>query len=145
MDFTCLGSNEKIRQRRYTVLKLYLKGLTPQEISKKTGLKQKHVYNDVLFLKTHKLNDLPIEIYRDMGMSFYELKIKELESELEKHKQNPSVWLGVQKLIKEYKDTMLKLIGASNEKVECQGDVKVEFVIDSGEKKDNQKQNDETE
>lgn len=120
LNYTCLGHNETIRDRRYKVLTFFLKGATPQETANTTGMTIRQVYNDILFLRTNPLHDLPIEMVRDFGKSFYEIKVTELERKLKANESNPSVWLGIQKLIKEYKDASLKLQGAVVEKVELE-------------------------
>lgn len=130
INYKCLGHNDKMRVRRYYVLTYFLKGATPQEIAQFTEenpklkpITIKQVYNDIGYLRTHPLHDLPVDIVKDFGKSFYEMKVTELERKLKKHEENPSVWLGIQKLIKDYKDASLKLQGASVEKVEHTGDV----------------------
>lgn len=123
LNYTCLGHNEKIRDRRYKVLTLFLKGASPKETANTTGMTIKQVYNDITFLRTNPLHDLPIEMVRDFGKSFYEIKVTELERKLKMNESNPSVWLGIQKLIKDYKDASLKLQGASNEVIEHIGEV----------------------
>lgn len=127
MNYTCLGRNDDMRERRYKVLTFYLKGASPQETADYTGLPIKQVYNDLMYLRTTPLNDLPMDMVRDFGKSFYEMKITELERRLKKVEGNPPVWLGVQKLIKDYKDASLKLCGALTERIE-HGDQKI--IID---------------
>ena len=125
LNYTCLGSNDKIRQRRYNVLSFYLRGGTPDEIftlinktEKLPPITLKQVYNDVQFLRSTSLHDLPVDMVRDFGKSFYEIKVSELERKLSKNESNPAVWLGIQKLIREYKGDSLKLQGLMSEKVE---------------------------
>ena len=130
LNYTCLGSNDKIRQRRYNVLSFYLRGGTPDEIftlinktEKLPPITLKQVYNDVQFLRSTSLHDLPVEMVRDFGKSFYEIKVSELERKLSKNESNPAVWLGIQKLIREYKGDSLKLQGLMSEKVEHSGTI----------------------
>lgn len=132
LNYECLGSNNKLRERRYTVLSYFIRGATPQEIAAITELNNKdktitikQVYNDIAYLRTHELHDLPLNMLRDLNTSFYELKVTELERKLKKHESNPSVWLGIQKLIIDVKDKSLKLQGAAVEKVEHSGYVKL--------------------
>ena len=110
LNYTCLGSNDEIRKRRYNVLTFFIKGATPDEIVRFTNenpniesITTKQVYNDLSYLRSHPLHDLPIDMVRDFGKSFYELKVTELERKLKKNESNPAVWLGIQKLIREYK------------------------------------------
>lgn len=131
INYRCLGKSDKTRNRRYHVLSFYLKGAKPSEIhnlvSRMTGYekyKQKDCYDDVAYLRSHPLNDLPLEMVRDFGKSFYEIKITELERKLIFNEtENPTVWLGIQKLILSYKMELLKLTGASVERVEHSGSV----------------------
>jgi len=130
INYTCLGQNDTMRKRRYNVLSFYLKGGTPEETVNITNknpdipdITLKQVYNDIQFLRNTPLHDLPIEMARDFGKSFYELKVTELERKLSKNESNPAVWLGIQKLIREYKADSLKLQGLMNEKVEHEGEI----------------------
>lgn len=109
MNYNCLGNTEKTRERRYNVLTLFIKGEKPSMIARLSDVPIKTVYNDLQFLRTHPLHNLPLNMIRDLGNSFYELKITELEQKVKSLESNPAVWLGIQKLIKEYKDTSLKL------------------------------------
>lgn len=131
INYICLGKSEKTRNRRYHVLSFYLKGAKPAEIfnlvSRMEGYekyKQKDCYDDIAYLRSHPLNDLPLEMVRDFGKSFYEVKITELERKLiNNESENPTIWLGIQKLILSYKMELLKLAGASVERVEHSGSV----------------------
>lgn len=128
MNYECLGIDTEMQERRYAVLKHFLKGFTPREIAKATGLTIKKVYNDLLFLRTNQLHDVPIEMIRDFGKSFYELKIRELEDSLDGLKSMPNAWLGAQKLIKEMKVESLKIQGGYIDRVEHSGKVDSEVV-----------------
>lgn len=129
LNYTCLGKSDKIRNRRFKVLMLFLKGGTPAEIyinmnEQGINISKKIIYNDLSYLRITPLHDLPIDMVRDFGKSFYEIKITELERKLRRNESNPSVWLGIQKLIKEYKDSSLKLQGAVIQKIEHTGEIK---------------------
>ena len=130
LNYTCLGSNENIRERRYKVLTFFLKGASPQETADYTGMTIKQVYNDITYLRTHPLHDLPIDMVRDFGKSFYEIKVTELERKLKNNESNPSVWLGIQKLIKDYKDASLKLQGAAPEVIDVNHTGELKHVLE---------------
>jgi len=130
INYKCLGSSEVIRERRYQVLTFYLKGAKPKEITelvqRMPGCEQfkiKDCYDDIAYLRSHPLNDLPIEMVRDFGKSFFEIKITELERSLKKNEANPPTWVGIQKLILAYKSELLKLTGASVERIEHSGSI----------------------
>ena len=130
LDYTCLGPYDEIRKRRYFVLSLLIKNATPAEIvemsiksEKQEDLTIKQVYNDLSYLRTHELHNLPLNMVRDINCSFFELKVTELERKANKYETNPSVWLGIQKLIGYYKEKSLQLQGALVEKVEHSGDM----------------------
>jgi len=133
INYRCLGKSDKIRERRYNVLTFWLKGAKPGEIHKMVsripgyeGYTQKKCYDDVAYIcnPEHILHDLPIEMIRDFGKSFFEVKITELERKLITYEsENPNVWLGIQKLILNYKMELLKLTGASIERIEHSGSV----------------------
>jgi hypothetical protein len=129
INYTCLGKTEEMRERRYTVLTFFLKGARPFEIAEINGLPIKQVYNDLMYLRTHPLHDLPIDMVRDFGKSFFEIKISELERNLKKYGNNPSVWLGIQKEIRGYKNDLLKLQGALVDKVEHSGETRLIIEI----------------
>lgn len=115
-NFKLLGNNDTIRTRRFRVLQLYLKGAIPPEIAYTMGLETKQVYNDINFLRSIQLNDLPIEIIRDMGANFFEMKIRELQAriaqEADKEKKDKAYILGLEKLILSHKIESLKVQGA---------------------------------
>jgi len=118
IDYTCLGQNTEMRERRYDVLALFIKGATPQETHKILS-KQKHpdltlkqVYNDRLFFTTNPLHSLPAEMARDFNQSFYEMKVRELEGRLKDFKTDSKSWLATQ-----------ELMGLMNDKVELSGEV----------------------
>lgn len=118
INYKCLGQNDKFRERRYKVLTFFLKGATPQETAEYAEIPIKQVYNDIAYLRSNPLHDLPIDMVKDFGKSFYEMKITELERKLKKYESNPSVWLGIQKEIRGYKNDSLKLQGVANDKID---------------------------
>lgn len=135
IDYRALGPNAKLQHRRYKVLRLYLKGATPPEIAHMTGETIKTVDNDLQYLRTKQLNELPLMIMKDMGNSFYELKIRELEAEIAKLpnktpediRSYSNTRLGYEKLIQKYKEQSLQLMGAFTERVEHTGQVALIF------------------
>jgi len=128
LDYKCLGKTEELRARRYQVLVAFLKGGNPAEIAKGTNFPIRQVYSDIDYLRRNPLNTLPVDIVRDFGVSFYEMKVTELERRAQLIKDpNSTLWLGIQKLIKEYKSEILKLVGASVERMELSG--KVEHTV----------------
>ena len=124
IDYTCLGQNTKIRERRYNVLSLLVKGTKPREIVDSLKLTDDQVKNDIAFLTTKPLHNMPVEIAKDFNLSFYELKVRELEDKLEKLKDTPKFWMATQELIRKYKADSLKLQGLMNDKL----DVKVDPI-----------------
>ena len=124
IDYTCLGQNTEMRERRYDVLALFIKGATPQETHKILS-KQKHpkltlkqVYNDRLFFTTNPLHNLPAEMARDFN----------LEVRLDVFKPDSKSWIATQELIRKYKADSLKLQGLMNDKVEHSGDVTIRYA-----------------
>lgn len=126
VNYECLGKTAATRERRYKVLVFYLKGATPIEIAKLMGLKPKRISNDIYFIKNNAINNLPLNIVRDLGQSFFEQKITELERKLKENETDMRVWLGIQKLILEYKDRSLKMYGALFDGPETPGTIMVE-------------------
>ena len=140
IDYTCLGQNTEMRERRYDVLALFIKGATPQETHKILS-KQKHptltlkqVYNDRLFFTTNPLHNLPAEMARDFNLSFYEVKIRELEVRLDVFKPDSKSWIATQELIRKYKADSLKLQGLMNDKLDVKVDPITVTNIDIDEK-----------
>ena len=140
IDFKVLGKTEEMQQRRYKVLQYYLKGASAREIADLMDLTKKKVYNDLDYIRQTPLHNLPLSIVRDLGNSFYEMKIRELESDLSKARRqntNPSYILGLEKLIQKYKMESLKLQGAYVDKIEHSGSVDhtggvVVYIPDNG-------------
>ena len=128
MDYRCLGAVEEVRERRLSILRLYLKGGTPREMSEKLGFRIEDIYNDLRYLRETPLHSLPIDIVRDFGESFYEMKIAELEESLKGFKARSPNWIGVQKLILQYKVEALKLTGASDEHMIHSGEIKIKYA-----------------
>lgn len=118
IDYKCLGRNSTTQNRRYEILKWILKGYTPAEIQKITGNDIKEVYNDIQFLHKTPLHNVPVELMKDMGQSFFEVKIKELEENLDTLDAHSKLWLETQALIIKTKTELLKLQGGYVEKVE---------------------------
>ena len=131
IDYTCLGQNTKIRERRYDVLSLLVKGTKPREIVDTLKLTDDQVKNDIAFLTTKPLHNMPVEIAKDFNLSFYELKVMELEDKLDELKDTPKFWMAIQELIRKYKVDSLKLQGLMNDKVEHSGDVTIRYVGDA--------------
>ena len=72
-----------------------------------------------MYLRGARLHDLHVDIVRDFGKSFMEMKITELERKLKKLEEtNPRLWIDTQKLIREYKNDLLKLAGATVDRSE---------------------------
>ena len=134
IDYTCLGKTEKVQTRRYHVLQYYLKNATTTEtfdaLSKEFDYTRKQIENDVFHIKHNTLNNLPAEMFRDMKLSWFELKIRELEGNSKRLKPDSPSWLKLQKLILDYETTLLKLGGLMSEKVELSGSVShpIEYV-----------------
>ncbi len=130
IDFTCLGQNPEMRQRRYDVLSLFVKGATPQETAELLNLPKKQVENDRMFITKQPLHNLPAEMAKDFNLSFYEMKVRELEDKLEELKKDTRSWIGTQELIRKFKADSLKLQGLMNDKVEHSGDITIKYVGD---------------
>ena len=123
IDYTCLGKTKPIQERRYKVLSLLVKGAKPREIVDHLSLTDDQVKNDIAHLTTNPLHNMPVEIAKDFNLSFYELKVRELEDKLEELKDTPKFWMATQELIRKYKADSLKLQGLMNDKVELSGEV----------------------
>ena len=137
IDYTALGKNKKTADRRYKVLRLTMKGLTPIEILRSINtlggvyakVSYKTIQRDVCHLQTTQLNTLPLDIIKDMGQSFFELRIREYETEL-KTTKNDGARAKLHELIHKAKIESLKISGAYVEKVEHSGNVGVSIVDD---------------
>ena len=64
IDYTCLGQNKAMRERRYKVLKEFVKGKTPIETAEILDMPMKQVENDRLFITNGGLQNTPAEIVR---------------------------------------------------------------------------------
>lgn len=88
----------------------------PPEIAYSLGLEIKQVYHDISFLRGIQLNDLPLEIIRDMGTNFFEMKVRELQARISEEardeKKDRAYILGLEKLVLNHKVESLKLQGA---------------------------------
>jgi len=131
-DLRALGQNERMRKRRYKVLRLWLKGATAGEIAHNTGEKIKTIYNDLDYIRATPLNTLPVEVIRDMGVNFYELKVRELEARIakvppEEARKHPNYVLGLEKLVQRYKEESLKMQGCYQENINHTGGLNITF------------------
>lgn len=124
IDHTCLGRTDEIRDRRYSILSLLVKGTKPRDIVSLLGFTDDQVKNDIFFLTNTPLHNLPVELARDYNLSFYEVKVLELEGRLEDFETDSKSWLANQELIRKYKADSLKLQGLMNDKL----DVKVDPI-----------------
>lgn len=115
-NFAKLGANDAVRTRRFKVLQLYLRNATPPEIAYSLGLDVKQVYRDTVFLRGIQLNDLPLEIIRDMGTNFYEMEIRELHAQAATldlgQKDDRKFYIDLKNAILKNKIESLKLQGA---------------------------------
>lgn len=125
IDYTCLGQNKAIRERRYKVLKEFVNGKTPKETAEKLDMPMKQVENDRLFITNGGIKNTPAEIVRLLNNSYYEIKHAELEGEADKYRDDDDrkSYIGIQKEIRSYKSDSLKLMGLMNDKVELSGEV----------------------
>lgn len=132
IDHTCLGQNKAMRERRYKVLKEFVKGKTPKQTAEILDMPMKQVENDRLFITDGGLKNIPAEIVRLLNNSYYEIKHAELESEAEKYLQDEDrkSYIAIQKVIGDNKSASLKLMGLLSEKVELSGSVShpIEYV-----------------
>lgn len=125
IDHRCLGQNKAMRERRYKVLKEFVKGKTPKETAEKLDMPMKQVENDRLFITDGGLKNTPAEIVRLLNNSYYEIKHGELEQEAEKYRTDDDrkSYIAIQKVIGDNKAASLKLMGFMNEKVEYSGTI----------------------
>ena len=133
IDYTCLGQNKAMRERRYKVLKEFVKGKTPKETAEILDMPMKQVENDRFFITDGGLKNTPAEVVRELNNSYYEIKHAELESEAEKYRRDEDrkSYIAIQKVIGDNKSNSLKLMGLMNEKVEHSGDVTIRYVGDA--------------
>lgn len=130
IDHTCLGRTDEIRDRRYSILSLLVKGTKPRDIVSLLGFTDDQVKNDIFFLTNTPLHNTTVDIAKDFNTSWYEIKVRELEGRLTDFKTDSKSWLTTQELIRKYKADSLKLMGLMNEKVEHSGDVTIKYVGD---------------
>lgn len=123
IDYSRLGKKPDMQERRFNVLTYWVKGATPADTAKALEMDISDVYNDYKFITKAKLHDISPEIARGFNLSFYEIKIRELEGNLKDFKVDSKAWLGLQETIRKYKVDSLKLQGLMNEKVEHSGEV----------------------
>ena len=130
IDYTCLGQNKAMRERRYKVLKEFVKGKTPKETAEKLDMPMKQVENDRLFITNGGLQNTPAEVVRVLNNSYYEIKHAELEGEAEKYRQDEDrkSYIAIQKAIGDNKSASLKLMGLMNDKVEHTGEIQLNAV-----------------
>ena len=136
IDYTCLGQNKAMRERRYKVLKEFVKGKTPKETAEILDLPMKQVENDRLFITNGGLQNTPVEIVRELNNSYYEIKHAELEGEAEKYRQDEDrkSYIAIQKVIGDNKSNSLKLMGLMNDKLDVKVDPITVTNIDIDEK-----------
>ncbi|MCK5012735.1 MAG: hypothetical protein KAS66_02860 [Candidatus Omnitrophica bacterium] len=125
IDYTCLGQNKAMRERRYKVLKEFVKGKTPKETAEILDLPMKQVENDRLFITNGGLKNTPAEVVRELNNSYYEIKHAELETEAKRYIDDDDrrSYIAIQKVIGDNKAASLKLMGFMNEKVEHSGTI----------------------
>ena len=132
IDYTCLGQNKAMRERRYKVLKEFVKGKTPKETADILNMPMKQVENDRFFITDGGLKNTPAEVVRELNNSYYEIKHAELEGEAETYRQDEDrkSYIAIQKVIGDNKTASLKLMGLLSEKVELSGSVShpIEYV-----------------
>ncbi|MCK5225092.1 MAG: hypothetical protein KAQ89_00080 [Planctomycetes bacterium] len=136
IDYTCLGQNKAMRERRYKVLKEFVKGKTPKETAEILDMPMKQVENDRLFITNGGLQNTPAEVVRELNNSYYEIKHAELEGEAEKYRQDEDrkSYIGIQKVIGDNKTASLKLMGLMNDKLDVKVDPITVTNIDIDEK-----------
>ena len=115
-----------MRERRYKVLKEFVKGKTPKETAEILDMPMKQVENDRLFITDGGLKNTPAEVVRELNNSYYEIKHAELEGEAEKYRddEDRKSYIAIQKVIGDNKSASLKLMGLMNDKL----DVKVDPI-----------------
>lgn len=128
LDYSCLGKNDQVRDRRYKVFVLAHKGVKPAEIVKQTGQTIRQVNNDMFFLRTNPMHNLSVDMLRDIDQSWFAIKIAELEDNLLQLGPQTSTWLKTQDTILRYKVELMKLSGVLVERVELSGSVELNAV-----------------
>jgi hypothetical protein len=125
-----------MRERRYKVLKEFVKGKTPKETAETLNMPMKQVENDRLFITDGGLKNTPAEIVRLLNNSYYEIKHAELESEAEKYREDEDrkSYIAIQKVIGDNKSASLKLMGLMNDKLDVKVDPITVTNIDIDEK-----------
>lgn len=136
IDYTCLGQNKTMRERRYKVLKEFVKGKTPKETAEILDMPMKQVENDRLFITDGGLKNTPSEVVRELNNSYYEIKHAELEGEAEKYRreEDRKSYIAIQKVIGDNKSASLKLMGLMNDKLDVKVDPITVTNIDIDEK-----------
>ena len=136
IDYTCLGQNKAMRERRYKVLKEFVKGKTPIETAEILEMTMKQVENDRLFITNGGLQNTPAEVVRELNNSYYEIKHAELEGEAEKYRddEDRKSYIAIQKVIGDNKSASLKLMGLMNDKLDVKVDPITVTNIDIDEK-----------
>ena len=136
VDYKCLGQNKTMRERRYKVLKEFVKGKTPIETAEILEMPMKQVENDRLFITNGGLQNTPAEVVRELNNSYYEIKHAELEGEAEKYRQDEDrkSYIAIQKVIGDNKSNSLKLLGLMNDKLDVKVDPITVTNIDIDEK-----------
>ena len=136
IDYTCLGQNKTMRERRYKVLKEFVKGKTPIETAEILDMPMKQVENDRIFITNGGLQNTPAEVVRELNNSYYEIKHAELEGEAEKYRQEEDrkSYIAIQKVIGDNKSNSLKLMGLMNDKLDVKVDPITVTNIDIDEK-----------
>ena len=125
-----------MRERRYKVLKEFVKGKTPKETAEILDIPMKQVENDRLFITNGGLQNTPVEIVRELNNSYYEIKHAELESEAEKYRddEDRKSYIAIQKVIGDNKSASLRLMGLTNDKLDVKVDPITVTNIDIDEK-----------
>ena len=125
-----------MRERRYKVLKEFVKGKTPKETAEILDMPMKQVENDRFFITDGGLKNTPAEVVRELNNSYYEIKHAELEGEAEKYRkeEDRKSYIAIQKVIGDNKSNSLKLMGLMNDKLDVKVDPITVTNIDIDEK-----------
>ncbi len=136
MDYCKLGTQEKTKTRRFKIIGLLAKGATPPEIQKSINKQleaeeKKPLSLDMIYLDIRHINklyaegdDTTLAAIQAQGETFYQHMIRDLIRKAQDYESNPSVWLGIQKLLADLKEKDLKLKGAFVEKIEHTGEIR---------------------